>query len=458
MKRVAERDYAEPVTVGSGDEFEELATSFNAMAQSINEHTGALQREITERQAAQEASSRKSEFVANMSHEIRTPMNGVVGMIDHLLETDLTPHQRHLARVAANSADVLLTVINDVLDFSKIEAGKLLIEKIGFDLREAVKDVEELFSSRAAEKGIELHTRYEPTTPRYVTGDPARIRQVLMNLVSNAIKFTEHGRVVMSVSCTEKRTDNAMFTFAVRDTGVGIPEDRIDDVFVHFTQADSSTTRRYGGTGLGLTISKQLVELMHGTIGATSEVGKGSTFRFSIPMGLYRVAPDATDRTRPRANTQPAGKGSGGSDSATHVLLVEDNEANQEVAVLLLEKLGCRVDVARDGREAVEMFQATRYDCVFMDCQMPEMDGYQAAREIRSSEPTNQRVPIVAMTAHALREDRDKCLAAGMDDYVSKPIKRAVLESILERWVRSDVLVMTERDESREQKCDVTHT
>jgi signal transduction histidine kinase/ActR/RegA family two-component response regulator len=389
------------------------------------------------RSAAEKANSAKSQFLANMSHEIRTPLNGIVAMTELLGRSGLTPEQRDIAAVILNSSEALMTIVNDILDFSKIEAGGMNIEQIGFDVRATVEDAVCLFKPRAQQKSLKIECRIAADVPNMIAGDPVRIRQVLMNLLSNAIKFTETGGVGVELARAGNPEQGPALLFRVIDTGIGVPPESSAKLFRAFTQADSGTTRKFGGTGLGLAISLRLVTLMGGSIGLESDPGHGSVFWFIIPappMEPVEQPQPAPVSLPAREECQPAIAQAGG----WRILIVEDNPVNQVVAARALRTLGYAPDVASSGEAALEALRQHPFDLILMDCQMPGMDGYQTATEIRRREAGRRRTPIVAMTANNVDGDRERCAAAGMDDYLSKPFRIAALERALRRWLSSN--------------------
>jgi PAS domain S-box-containing protein len=421
---------------------EEAQASYRMqLEREVTMRTEALEALREAKDLAESASRAKSDFLAHMSHEIRTPMNGILGMTELLLQTELSGKQHHFADIVHRSGTTLLRLINDVLDLSKVEAGKIELEHIRFDLIKIVREVTDLFVEQAQGKGVKLTCVLAESVPSVLQGDPVRLQQILMNLVNNAVKFTERGNIVLTVTMAEESASHTLVRFEVQDSGIGIDPDVQARIFEAFSQADGSTARKYGGTGLGLSIVKQLVHLMEGTVGVRSEPGQGATFwctaRLEKVSGKTRESKKRFPSWRGGAQTNGVSPLPEPKVTGTRVLLAEDNPVNREVAVCMLEQLGCRIVAVEHGRDAVAQTECERFDVVLMDCQMPEMDGFSATKAIRDGERrTGRHVPIVALTAHAIDGDRERCLAAGMDDYMTKPFTQGELGNKIQQWVQ----------------------
>lgn len=462
-RKISNGDLSAEVHVSGRDELGLLAQTFNRMTaqlrslvSGLEDRTNALQvsneqlqREIDDRrrmevqlieakEVAEGASRAKSQFLATMSHEIRTPMNGLLGMTDLLLDSGLSERQAALAQTVQHSGTTLLSILNDILDFSKVEAGKLELDKTVFEPRTSVAELVEMYGGSARAKGLELVCDLDLRTPKYVRGDPIRLRQILGNLITNAVKFTSTGRVALRVEPLEQSDSDVLMRFVVSDTGIGISSEVQAQLFKPFVQADSSMARRFGGTGLGLAIARQLVEAMGGSIGVQSAPGCGATFTFTARFEIAQAAGAVVARVAAGEGRHPdiAAAPECLPAQPVRVLLAEDNPVNQRVAVGMLKKMGYQVELVDDGAQAVAALEQQAFAAVLMDCQMPEMDGFSATRRIREREQSLRRVrvPIIAVTANAFASDREQCLASGMDDFLPKPFTRNQLREKLARW------------------------
>ncbi|MFV9681321.1 response regulator [Pseudomonas sp. NY15367] len=429
LERIQSGDYRPSLVERGNDELTDLARHINNLASALEQSGREQQQAIAElvqaREESEQANRAKSDFLAMMSHELRTPMNGVLGMLQLLETTSLNDEQSEYAALATESTEHLLKVINDILDFSRIERGALELEAIPFNLPELLQGSIQVFQHSAQQRGLQLLLDAQPGLEQLeVRGDPTRIRQILVNLIGNALKFTEEGHIRVETRWQLLDDQVLWFTCAVHDSGIGIEAERLDHMFDAFQQADTSISRRYGGTGLGLPIARTLAERMGGTLRAESQLGAGSVFTLEIPLPFLPYSEQVQN-----SDSQSLGNGDG-----QPVLLVEDNPVNQTVIEAMLRSLGYQVSLVGDGQQAVQSSSQQDYAAILMDCRLPLMDGYEATRQIRQLERGRQ-VPIIALTANALQGDREACLQAGMNDYLAKPFKRADLQRILLRWL-----------------------
>ena len=445
IRRIGEGDLGVRVfTQFSVDELKELAIGINQMVQQLQQDRSTLEQRIVEathelrekKEEAEHANQEKARFLANMSHEIRSPMNSVLGMTQLALNAETNPKQRDYLEKIHSSGEHLLCIIDDILDFSRIEVGKLDIETIDFELGRVMQSLVDLAVWKTSEKNIKLTFNVDPGISRTLCGDPLRLRQILINYVNNAIKFTEQGEIIIRAILLEKNEKDNLLRFEVQDTGIGMTRKEMAGLFQMFRQADSSTSRKYGGSGLGLAISKGLAELMGGEVGVESEAGKGSTFWLTVRLGKA-VRPEWLQPGKDLFARQGQTKEFNAADetiNGAHILLAEDNPFNQQVAVEFLKSAGATVCVANNGKEALDLLSRERFDCVLMDIQMPEMDGLEATRIIRA-DPDMAGMPVIGITANVANEDRERCFAAGMDDFIGKPFKPHMFYATIAKWL-----------------------